>query len=223
MLGIIVAVDYEVDKIVNIAEKKTIFNQDFYLINNKVVLTFSGIGKANAARSAANLISQFNVDQVFNIGTSGSCHPDAHALETILVQNCVYGDVDVTIDSSYEINQMPREPKYFKTNFDFNEKLASILNELKIEYKKANVITVDSFVTKHNFNKFNEIASGYNLAIDMESTSLAQTCLHMDKPFSAIKFISDVYNSTNNHDQFLENVKIISQWIDNVIMKLIQE
>ena len=223
MLGIIVAVDYEVDKITKNAIKKTIYNQDFYLINDRVVLTFSGIGKSNAARSVTNLIANFPVTQIFNIGTSGSCHPNAKALDTILVQECVYGDVDVTIDESYQINQMPREPKYFPTNPEFNLKIQSILNDLKINYKKANVITVDSFVTKQNFNKFNEINLNQNLAIDMESTSIAQTCKHMGVNFSCVKFISDVYNSTNNHDQFLENVKIISQWIDNVLNNLIKK
>lgn len=221
MLGIIVAVDYETNKIIENAKKQIYHNQVFYELNQNVVLTFSGIGKVNAASSCMNLINHYDIDKILNIGTSGSCNKFIKPLDVILVNNCLYGDVDVTIDESYEINQMPREPKYFATDESFNVLIKQILQELNITFMQGNAITVDSFVTKDNLKKFNELDNPTNLAIDMESVAIAQVCEHNKVSFGCVKFISDVLNSNNNHEQFLENVKIISNWIDNFLLKII--
>lgn len=226
MLGIIVAVDYEVAELLKQAQKQTIHHQDFYLFNNDVVLTFSGIGKANAARSTANLLNNFDVDCVLNAGTSGSCNKFIKPLDVILVNKCGYGDVDVTIDASYAINQMPREPKYFEANSQAKNLLKSVLQDLNISFILGNVVTVDSFVTQANFHKFNEITHQDNLAIDMEATAIAQTCYHFQKDFGMIKFISDTFHAnvcSNNHDEFLVNTQTIAKWMDQFLIKLIND
>lgn len=226
MLGIIVAVDYEVAELLKTAQKQTINYQEFYVFDNDVVLTFSGIGKANAAASTANLLNNFDIDCVVNAGTSGSCNKFIKPLDVILVNKCGYGDVDVTIDASYEINQMPREPKYFETDNVAKNLLKSVLQDLSISFILGNVITVDSFVTQMNFNKFNEITNNDNLAIDMEATAIAQTCTHFHKPFGMIKFISDTFHTNvclNNHDEFLVNTKTIANWMDQFLIKLIND
>ncbi|GAA5414535.1 5'-methylthioadenosine/S-adenosylhomocysteine nucleosidase [Ureaplasma ceti] len=222
MLGIIVALDYETDKIAQNARKITKHNQVFYQLNDSVVLTFSGIGKVNAAASCMNLINNFKIDAIINVGTSGSCNATINPLDVVLVQNNVYGDVDVTIDDSYAMNQMPRETKFFKTNEELTQTLGGLLTQLNIPFKAGNCMTIDSFVTKKNYMKFNELEDVQAYAVDMESVALAQVCQHTQTPFGCVKFVSDVFDSKNNHDDFLKNVQTISVWIDQLLSEMIK-
>lgn len=225
MIGIVLALDYEIDKsILENFELETLNNQKFYF-NDEIVITFSGVGKVNASFAISNLVNNFLVDQIFNIGSCGSTNKNVNIKDVILIEKCQYGDVDVSIDTKYQINQIPYEPKEFFTNSKLNQKLENTLNELNIKFKKGNFATIDSFVTNLNYQKFNEIMNENILGIDMEITAIAQTCFHYNIPFSAIKIVSDNIYSNDSQGDFERNIVEISlitkNIVNNFLLKLI--
>lgn len=223
MVGIILALDYEIDNsILKKLEYETLNNQKFYF-NDDLVITFSGVGKVNATLAISNLINNFVIDEIYNIGSCGSANKNIEIKDVILINNSQYGDVDVSIDPKYKINQIPYEPKLFTSNPKINKFLSSILEKLNINYKVGDFATVDSFVTKQNFLKFNEIESSNILGIDMELVAIAQTCYHYNLPFGAIKIVTDNVKSNNNHDDFEKNVKEISIITKNIVNEILRK
>lgn len=221
MLGIVLALDYEIDNVIfDNFQFETLNNQKFYF-NDDVVITFSGVGKVNATIAITNLINNFNIDQILNIGSCGSANSKILIKDVILVNKTQYGDVDVSIDKKYQINQIPYEPKTFSASQKFNNKIIKILNKLNINYKIGDFMTVDSFVTKENYLKFNEVLLDNILGIDMELTAIAQTCYHYKINFSAIKIVSDNINSINNHDEFENNINEISKLIKKIVLNFL--
>lgn len=221
MVGIILALDYEIDNsILKKLEYETLNNQKFYF-NDDLVITFSGVGKVNATLAISNLINNFVIDEIYNIGSCGSANNNIEIKDVILINNSQYGDVDVSIDPKYKINQIPYEPKLFTSNSKINKFLSSILEKLNINYKVGDFATVDSFVTKQNFLKFNEIESSNILGIDMELVAIAQTCYHYNLPFGAIKIVTDNIKSNNSHDDFEKNVKEISIITKNIVNEIL--
>ena len=76
-IGIIAAMQEELDEILNIVElieQKNIYEITFYIgeiKSKKIVLVKSGVGKVNAARVTQILIDKFNVNYVINVGSAG--------------------------------------------------------------------------------------------------------------------------------------------------------
>ena len=127
MLGIVLALDYEIDNVIfDNLQFETLNNQKFYF-NDEVVITFLGVGKVNATIAITNLMNNFNIDQILNIGSCGSANSNILIKDVILVNKTQYGDVDVSIDKKYQINQIPYEPKTFSTSQKFNNKIVKIL------------------------------------------------------------------------------------------------
>lgn len=223
MIGLILALDYEIESsILKKFQYEELNGQKFYF-NDELVITFSGVGKTNAAISVCNLINNFLVDEIFNIGSCGTTNNNINILDVILIDKCQYCDVDVSVDPKYEINQIPYEPKLFQSNPKTNNLLIKVLNELNINYKFGNFATIDSFVTKDNVNKFNEITNSNILGVDMEISSIAQTCWHYKLPFSSIKIVSDSINSVNSHNDFENNMISISKISKNIVSKFIEK
>lgn len=222
-LALIVALDYELNK--NNFNYDVIYDkqQEYYLINNEFILMYSGIGKVNAAYKTALLLNKFDCSCVINIGTAGSCNDNVNVFDLNIATQCQYGDVDVTIDSKYKINQIPYESKIIKTNKKNNKVLKKIINNLKINVVQGTAITIDSFITKNNIYKFNEINNNDIYSVDMESMAIAQICKHYNIPFSCLKIISDHTKIINNHDQFVSNIKKIESDINLIVNSIIKK
>lgn len=226
-IGIIVALKNELDEFVSKCEEKIINNESFYIYNDELVITFCGVGKANAARSATSLICNFPIRFIVNIGSACSANNYLDVYNLHLANNCQYGDVDVSCDLSYQINQIPYESKKFICSNKFNDLIYDKLQILARPIFSGCAITVDSFVTKNNIAKFFEINLNDVYSIDMESAAIGQVCNYYKMPFSVLKIISDkIYLSNNeeidNHSQYTNSLAIISL-MNNQIVDLIYE
>ena len=219
-LAIVIACDYEID-LTNIdLEKIQINNQTYFVHKNKVVLMFCGIGKVNAAYNLGLLSQNFNITAIINIG-SGLGINNSNIFDVLMSTGNQYGDVDITADSKYEINQMVGCPKIFKTSTKINDYLKKILLDLNYKFLSSQIMTTDCFVTNQNYFKFNEIDNSNINAIDMECCALAQVANNLKIEFSAIKVISDTLKQTeNNHNDFVKNMKIIAKMITNIVNKI---
>lgn len=230
MLGIILALPEEINNLL----KEVFKNKYTHLINNKkfyiiktineqsVIITFSGVGKANAASTCALLINNFKIDKCINIGSCGGLL-NVKPLDILLIDRTTYGDVDVTA-FGYEINQVPKMPSYYATNENLNNSIIKILSLSNYEYKLGYCYTCDSFVNKSNFDKFNiNLNSNIISGVDMECCAIAQVCTSMNIKFSAIKIISDTLESNaKSEKQFNDNITKIAEMIDTLTYNIVQ-
>ncbi len=230
MLGIIFALPEEVNTLL----KELFTNKYTHLINNKkfyivktineqsVIITFSGVGKVNAASTCALLINNFKIDKCINIGSCGGLL-NVKPLDILLIDKTIYGDVDATA-FGYEINQIPKMPSFYVTNENLNNSIIKILSLSNYEYKLGYCYTCDSFVNKTNFDKFNiDLKSNIVSGIDMECCAIAQVCSNMNIKFSAIKIVSDVLQGNNSSEkQFDNNIVKIAEMIDTLTYNIVQ-
>ncbi len=228
MLGIIIAMQTECDSLLKDGFKDvfthTIHNLKFYVVTTKngqtAVLTFSGIGKANAAMAASIMINSFNVSMCLNIGSAGII--DGLEVKDILViDKTSYGDADAT-GFGYEINQIPRMPTWYNTDEKINEEIFNILNAAEMEYKLGVVYTSDSFVNKENKTKFHVFSSKLPTVVDMECCAVAQVCHCLNAKFAAVKIgIDKLDNPEKNEVQFNSNLNVVAKKIDLLVVNFI--
>ncbi len=68
------------------------------------------------------------------------------------------------------------------------------------------VITGDQFMDHQNFQEIPEEFESA-IAIDMESTAMAQVAYNFKIPFIIIRGISDIVNNENNYDDYKKFLK----------------
>lgn len=221
-IAILIALEYEIDKINYQHRKIKIDNQTYFVIDDKIILLFTGIGKTNSSYKTALLLSNFkNVKQIINIGSSGTVNKNINVFDINIANVCQYGDVDVSCDPKYKINQIPYELKYFETNKNTLKILNNIADSFNYQYVNGIAMTVDSFVTLDNLNIFKEALNENIYSLDMECAAIAQVCQHFNVPFNCVKIISDNPLIKNNHNNFSQNMKNISIMTANIINEII--
>ncbi|MDE5617346.1 MAG: 5'-methylthioadenosine/S-adenosylhomocysteine nucleosidase [Ureaplasma sp.] len=221
-IGIIVALKNELNNFISKCDEKVINNETFYIYNDEIIISFCGVGKTNAARATTSLISNFSIRLIVNIGSACSANNYLDIYNLHLANNCQYGDVDVSCDMNYQINQIPYESKKFLCSTKFNNLIYDKLQILARPIFSGCAITVDSFVTKNNISKFFEINLNDVYSIDMESAAIGQVCNYYKVPFNILKIISDkIYldsdNEIDNHDQYTNSLAIISLMNSQII------
>lgn len=233
MVGIIVALEEEIhgfkDHLKNCYIKE-INNKKFYvfdILQELVCLSFSGVGKVNAASTALNMIISFNVDTIFSIGTAGTAKKELNALDIVIASGFIYNDVDLTA-FGYKKHQIPNKPQIFQ----FDQKYINFAETVVANYtNKINIgviTTSESFIDKNNAEKFPNILNPEVIVFDMESTAIAQICYDNEVNFSCIKIISDnIYNDVANSEQWEKNtiaaqklsIKIMFEMVYKIIFE----
>ena len=228
MLGIIISLPTEVPNIEKYFEKNQKISINgfsgyiFEVMEKTVPLLFSGVGKANAASATMSLINNFSVSSIINISSAGSIDNRLNPNIFFVPSSLNYIDVDA-ICFGYKPNQVPHEPESFELSSRIRQIFLEIIKEYQTNFIDGSCGTSDSFVSKENLNKFNL----HNcLAVDMESTAIAQVCNKMKIEFACAKFISDsIYENETSSKQWSNNVnqdnKLMSEIIFNVVNKYI--
>ena len=164
--------------------------------NLELCLAVSGVGKVNAALCVANLMSFFLPDLVLNIGVSGGLDPSLKIGDIVVANELVYHDV--YCGAPYKLGQVYHLP----------ERYIPIYTELLPEYPAGLLVAGDWFMTEPEKLKKVKTEFSKALAVDMESTAIAQSCYLYNCPLMVIRQISDVVGTQNQHkiyDQFWEN------------------
>ena len=181
MLGIIIADSNELKKFeFELLETKVInqftFNK-YKIYKHEVVVVHSGIGIANAAAAAQELISSFNIEGIYNYGAVGSDNT-LKILDMIIPERIYYHDV---LTPWYDVGQTPGEKKFFT-------------NALEPDGHHKNLGSGSSFINSQEI--INKIQNFLNISIfDMESAAIAQIADKNDVPLYTIKCVSDSINS----------------------------
>lgn len=223
-IGIVIALEEELkieDQNLKFKKEK-VLNRNFWIFKyngNKIILTYSGVGKVNASSATTILINCYKVNNIINIGSSGSVSKDVKVADIILVDKIYSSDVDLTF-FGYEIGQMSNEPKFYKTS---NEIISNKISDIKM--KQGNASSADSFITKDNIKNF-AIFKKYKIScIDMELSSIAQICHQNKVDLISIKIISDsIFEKKCNWEDEVKKMKertfyILMRIVDAIIYK----
>lgn len=210
-IGIIFAMQeelIELKKYLHINNEKKIYDLIFYeatLNNQNIILTESGIGKTNAARTTQILIDYYKPEAIFNIGVAGGIAKNLKVGDIIISTSLVQHDFDITAFDHPKGyipnigNTIPIDNKLLNTT-------KNILDTNNISYKEGVIASGDIFCTKESMaTKINTQFKA--LCVEMEGASIAQTA-HLSKtPCLVIRNISDCPDNNNKvtYEEFLEN------------------
>jgi adenosylhomocysteine nucleosidase len=227
MYAIIGAMDQEIEAILKMMDGVQIYqfnNQPFYqgLINNKIIiLVKSGIGKVASAMTTTQLLSNFSVEAIINIGTCGGIESKVEPLDLIIGQELVYGDVDL-IAFKYPYGQMAGQPATFKSDPNLVGKIRDISKKVGLNAKLGNLMSSDAFITdKKIINERIKLIDLPIIGVDMESASIAQVATAFKKPFVVLRVVSDVIGMDKQVISFDKLVTESSAKVAKVVKELI--
>lgn len=152
----------------------------------KIVLVKCGVGKVNASLGTISLIRYFTPHCIISTGVAGGLSSDLKPLDVVIATGCAYHDVDC--GNEIKKGQVQGLPQIFKTN----EELVYLASNVVKSAHCGLLVSGDRFVKDDSEKK--RILDIYPkaIAVDMESCAIAQTCYKCDKPFFAVRIISDM-------------------------------
>ena len=192
-IGVIVAMQKELDLYIKNMENYNVitFNHHpFYVCkynDMEVIIAVSGIGKVAAALTASNLIYSFSPDLVINIGVSGGLDPRLKLGDWVLGLDLKYHDFWCEFETVYHL---------YHSDFDIASRQKGCFKGL--------LCSGDQFITDPN--ELADIKAQFPevLAVDMESTAIAQTCAAYNTKFLCMRQISDTPGTQNHNEQYNE-------------------
>ncbi|WP_343192328.1 5'-methylthioadenosine/adenosylhomocysteine nucleosidase [Buchnera aphidicola] len=187
----------------------------------QTILLLSGIGKVSASMVTTLILINYQPDIIINIGSAGSLNPLLKINDIIIPNKICYHDVDVCT-FKYSIGQIPHYPIVFFPNFRLLAIAKICLKALYYPFKEGLMLTGDSFVS--NKNQFTSILKNFPeaMAIEMESTAIAQVCYKFNTPFLIIRAISDL-SDNNSNTYFKKNIKNISNCLAQIIINILKK
>lgn len=196
MLGIIGAMDVEVNAIKNKITNKTVTQKagvEFVcgLIENVMVCVAQcSPGKVNAAICTQAMIDSFDVDKIINVGVGCSLSKDVVIKNVVIATDVCEYDIDITALG---------EPRGFinglnvikvSADRELSEKLARTAITCGEKIHRGTIASGDTFIADSSFKQFlnNEFDA---ICGEMEGGAIGHTCLANAIPFAVIRSISD--------------------------------
>ena len=209
-IGIIFAMQeelIELKKYLHINNEKKIYDLIFYeatLNNQNIILTESGIGKTNAARTTQILIDYYKPEAIFNIGVAGGIAKNLKVGDIIISTSLVQHDFDITA-FNHPKGYIPNIGNTIPIDNNLLNTTKTILDTNNISYKEGVIASGDIFCTKESMaTKINTQFKA--LCVEMEGASIAQTAYLSKTPCLVIRSISDYPDNNNKvtYEEFLE-------------------
>lgn len=209
-IGIIFAMQEELIELKNylhINKEKKIYDLTFYeatLNNQNIILTESGIGKTNAARTTQILIDYYKPEAIFNIGVAGGIAKKLEVGDIIISTSLVQHDFDITA-FDHPKGYIPNIGNAIPIDNNLLNTTKTILDTNNISYKEGVIASGDIFCTKESMAT--KINTQFNaLCVEMEGASIAQTAYLSKTPCLVIRSISDCPDNHNKvtYEEFLE-------------------
>ncbi len=209
-IGIIFAMQeelIELKKYLHINNEKKIYDLIFYeatLNNQNIILTESGIGKTNAARTTQILIDYYKPEAIFNIGVAGGIAKNLKVGDIIISTSLVQHDFDITA-FNHPKGYIPNIGNNIPIDNNLLNTTKTILDTNNISYKEGVIASGDIFCTKESMAT--KINTQFNaLCVEMEGASIAQTAYLSKTPCLVIRSISDCPDNNNKvtYEEFLE-------------------
>ena len=196
MLGIIGAMDVEVDAIKAMIKNKTVTSKagtDFvcgFIENVMVCVAQCGIGKVNAALCTQAMIDNFDVDKVINVGCACSLSKDVCIKNVVIATDVCEYDMDITPlgDPRGFINGL--NVVKMKTDDEISERLSRTAINYGEKIHRGTIASGDKFIADRELKDF--IAEEFGaICGEMEGGAIGHTCACNGVPFAVLRSISD--------------------------------
>lgn len=215
MVLIVCAMESEAREIKKAIKNLEIFNlapQKYYykgvLRGKPVALVVTGIGKVNSSVMTGLVLAKESIDYIINIGYAGGISPNKVG-DTVVVKDASYHDVDVTsINSMYEVGQVPNMPHPFLSDFELVKKF-----KFSLKAKALSLYTGDKFMTQ----KIHDAPGVY----DMEGAAIYQTAYIFETPVISIKLISDILDSETQKEDYTRFEEKAELTLKEMLLKVI--
>ncbi len=228
-IGIIGALDYEIELITKDIENKEVIEKAGRIFNKgnikdkTIVSVVCGVGKVNAALCTQAMIDNFNPDIIINSGVSGSLSKEVKILDIVVADKLYQHDVDVT-KFGYKLGQLPGlEKEYVETDIEISNKIYDIakLESIENQIHKGAIATGDQYIAD-NDKKVSIIENFSAITVEMESAAIGQVCKINSVPFAILRTISDnaEESSTLEFDEFAKKAAITGS---KIILKFIKK
>ena len=209
MIGIIAAMDKEIDELKAMMDQDTleikeISSMHFYkgtLADRQVVLVRSGIGKVNAGTAAEVLCTIYNCRAVINTGIAGSLDADINIGDIVLSVDALEHDMDVT-GFGFERGVIPyQEASIYKADEKLREvaKKTCLKVNPDINVFEGRVVSGDQFIS--NSDKKDDLINTFKgICTEMEGAAIAHVAWMNKTPFLIIRAISDKADNSAEMD-----------------------
>lgn len=167
------------------------------IAGHEVIASRCGIGKVNSALRAAKVIETFHPEMVINSGVAGGADLSMKIGTVLVADRAAYHDVWCGPGTEY--GQADGCPLYF----GMHPEVLKIAEEENSDIVRTGLIcTGDKFISTED--EIREIKSKFPdaLAVDMESASIAHSCLMHGVPAAIIRVVSDTPGSGDNISQY---------------------
>lgn len=208
MIGIVTAMEKEMDAIVEILDSKEVLNISGIrmvkgsIANKKVIVMLSGVGKGNAAMSTTILLENFVIDKILNIGTAGGLRAEQEVLDIVIANRVVQYDYDTSpIDGKDGIGL------YFDAKQELIECCDKVLKKMNVIAHIGLIASGDQFIAEERQLTF--LAKQFPDAIcaEMEAGAIAQVCAHYHVSFTMLRSLSDIAYREDSHIDFISYVQ----------------
>ena len=225
MIGIIGAMQPEVEAILGLIEDKKINNIKSFAfhegkINGKdVVVAQCGIGKVFAAMCAEAMILNYDLDYILNVGVGGTLSDKLSICSIAISKGLIQHDMDTSplgdpigMISGINIIEIP-------ANKGVVWKVEEAVKEAGLNYEIGIIASGDQFI--NNKEKKDYIKNTFNaIACEMEGAAIAQVAYVNKVPFCVIRAISDSADGSS-HMEYAEFLKEAIENTKKVINNLI--
>ena len=222
MIGIIGAMDIEIEHINAVMEEKEEFTISGALYTRgrldgkDVVTAVCGIGKVFAAMCAQTMIVKFGADTVINTGVAGGLTDKTDILDTVVATALVQHDMDTTYFGDPRGLISGINVVEFPCDSTLAEKITA---NVEGNCVRGIVASGDCFVADNDKKK--EISETFNaVACEMEGAAIAQVCYVNKIPFCVLRTISD---GANGEEMSYERFRVVAaEKAANVIINTIK-
>lgn len=196
MLGIISAMDVEIDAVKGKIKNKTVSSVagvEFvcgFIEDVMVCAAKCSPGKVNAAICTQAMIDNFDVDKIINIGVGCSLNSKVIIKNVVIATDVCEYDIDITAlgEPRGYINGL--NVIKIKTDAELSEKLARTAIATGENIHRGTIASGDTFIADHALkqmlvNQFDAICG------EMEGGAIGHTCAANNIPFAVIRSISD--------------------------------
>lgn len=146
-----------------------------------VVLTKSGIGRERSRRAAESLIKIFNIDAIISAGLAGGVRDRGRTGDLLVARNVL---------NHSEMERPSGAPTSYPCHQGLVDMSCRLASEKGLEFHCGDLLTVDRVVAQPTSKRqIGDTTSA--VAIDMEGVGVAEAAMASEKPFLALKVLSD--------------------------------
>lgn len=175
----------------------------------EIVAVLCGIGKVNAAASAAAVIIEEAPDCMINFGLSGAVS-GVRKNEIVLGRKFYEHDFDLT-PLGYKIGEKSKKSEVLCSDNELCDMILSADSSIK----SGNFVTGDSFIASAEKSRFVAEYFGANCC-DMETAAIASVCRDYGVKYASLRYCSD-----NADDNASESYNEINDLQEDTLLKIV--